>query len=314
MNKELRRVSTVVVAMFLALFLSTSVIQVFQQSELKASEFNVRTLYASFSAERGPILVAGSPIAGSRAVPTAFSWQREYSDGPLYSPVTGYFTLDQGTTGIEFALNDYLSGTADSQFLDRLNAILTGRDPEGAAVELTLDPEVQRAAWDALGGLRGAVVAFDPRDGRILALVSKPTFDPNELAGHDSSLVIERYEELLADPGRPLLNRAIGGDLYHPGSTFKLVMTAAALQSGEWDGSSRLPNPSSLQLPGSESVIGNTGGGRCGGGSEVTIADALRLSCNIPFAELGRELGYDRVTAQAAAFGFGDASLRSPSR
>ena len=120
------------------------------------------------------------------------------------------------------------------------------------------------------------------------------------------------YKRQLSDPGDPLLNRTISGDLYHPGSTFKLVMTAAALESGQYTGSSRLPNPSSLQLPGSDSVIGNSGGGRCGGGSEVSIADALRLSCNIPFAELGRELGYETIAAQASAFGFGDESLEIP--
>lgn len=312
MNKELRRVSVLVLAMFLALFCSSSIIQVFQQEELKANEFNSRTLYASYSAERGPILVDGVPIAESVPVNDEYSYQRRYLEGPLYAPITGYFTLNQGNTGIEGELNDFLSGTASEQFLDHVNAILTGQNPKGAAVELTIDAAVQQAAWDALGNLSGSVVAFDPGTGAILAMVSKPTYDPNDLAGRDSRVVIDNYDALLASPDDPLINRAIAGDLYHPGSTFKLVMTAAALESGRYDPGSRFPNPTSLTLPQSSSVIGNSEGGRCGGGNEVTLADALRLSCNIPFAELGQELGEEAIAEQAARFGFGDAGIAVP--
>ena len=180
MNKELRRVSIVVLLMFLALFGSSTIIQVFQQDNLKADGRNARTLYASFSAERGPILVDGEPIAvvgaGRRRVQVP---ARQYANGPLYSAVTGYFTLNQGNTGVEGALNDYLSGTANEQFLDQLNAILTGQNPKGAAVELTIDPAVQQAAWDALGDQKGAVIAIDPKTGGILAMVSKPTVRPD---------------------------------------------------------------------------------------------------------------------------------------
>ncbi|CAN5453280.1 penicillin-binding transpeptidase domain-containing protein [soil metagenome] len=306
MNKELKRVSTVVLLMFLALFTSGTVIQVFAADELKADGRNARTLYASFSAERGPILVDGTPIAYSQPVDDDFKFQRVYANGPLYAPVTGYFTLNQGNTGIEGSLNDYLSGTSNKQFLDQVNAILTGQNPKGAAVELTIDPVVQQAAWDAMGDLQGAVIAIDPKTGGILAMVSKPTFDPNGLAVHDTDQVIELYNQLLSDPSGPLFNRTLSGALNPPGSTFKLVVAAAALESGQYTPETLFPNPPSLQLPESDSVITNSGGDNCGGAPEVSLADALRISCNIPFAELGAALGTRAIVDQANDFGFNE--------
>ncbi|CAN5230420.1 penicillin-binding transpeptidase domain-containing protein [soil metagenome] len=311
MNKELRRVSIVVLAMFLALFGSSTVIQVFQQDNLKADGRNARTLYASFSAERGPILVDGQPIAVSTAVDDQYKYQRSYPQGELYSAVTGYFTLNQGNTGVEGALNDYLSGTANEQFLDQLNGIITGQNPKGAAVELTINPAVQQAAWDALGDLKGAVVAIDPKTGAILAMVSKPAFDPNALATHNGTDFRAAYDALINNPDDPLINRTIAGDLNPPGSTFKLVVAAAALENGLTP-ETEFPNPATLQLPQSDRTITNSEGGSCGGGATASIATALRLSCNIPFAQLGLQLGYTTVSKQARAFGFGDGGLEIP--
>jgi peptidoglycan glycosyltransferase len=304
-NKELKRVSIVVVLMFVALFVSSSVIQVVSADELRVDSRNTRTLFDSFSAQRGPILIDGVPIAESTPVDDNYNFLRVYSNGPLYAAATGYFTLNQGNTGIEGALNDYLSGNSNAQFFDQINSILTGQDPKGDAVELTIDPAVQQAAWDALGDNAGAVVAIDPKTGAILAMVSKASFDPNVLAVHDTSQVIASYDALIADPADPLINRAIGGDLYAPGSVFKLVVAAAAIQSGDYTPQSEFPNPATLTLPGSSSVINNAEGGSCGGGSTVTIETALRLSCNIPFAQLGLELGYDAINDMAKQLGFG---------
>jgi penicillin-binding protein A len=304
-NKQLKRLSFVVMLMFLALFTSTSIIQVFAVDDLKADGRNVRVLYDSFSTERGPILVGGVPIAESVPVKDAFSYLRKYANGPLYAPLTGYLTLNQGNTGLEGTLNDYLSGTANAQFLDHLKSIVTGQNPAGAAVELTIDPVIQQAAWDALGNNTGAVVALNPKTGAIIAMVSKTSYDPNALAVHDTKAVIATYKSLLADPSKPLINRAIAGDLYHPGSIFKLVVTAAALNGGDYTPDSEFPNPANLKLPLSTAVIGNAEGGTCGGGATATIATALRLSCNIPFAQLGLALGQDRIRSMADSFGFG---------
>lgn len=305
MNRELKRVSAVILIMFLALFFSTTTITVFQVDNLRAHDKNVRTLYDSYSTERGPILVAGEPIAESVPVDDKFKFQRVYTNPELYAAITGYFTLDQGNTGIEGTLNDYLSGTANDQFLAKVNAILTGQPPKGAIVELTIDPAVQQAAWDALGDHTGAVVAIDPSTGAILAMVSKPSFDPNLLASHNSQDVITAYNQLLNGTSNPLFNRAISGNLYHPGSVFKLIVTAAALESGRFTPDSAFPNPATLQLPLSNSVITNAGNGTCGPGENVSIADALRLSCNIPFAQLGEALGQKELRKYTALFGFG---------
>jgi penicillin-binding protein A len=305
MNKELRRVSLVALAMFLTLFVSTSVIQVFAVDGLRADGRNSRTLLETYSAERGPILVRGVPIAESVPVDDQYEYLRTYRQAELYAAITGYFTLNQGNTGLEGELNDFLTGTANEQFLDQFGALVTGQSPRGAAVETTIDPVVQQAAWDALGDQRGSIVVIEPSTGRILALVSKPAYDPNRLAAHDTRAVLAAYDELLADPNNPLINRAISGSLYFPGSVFKVLMAAAAIDSGEFTADDTFPNPPRLQLPNSSSFISNATGGPCGEGETVTLATALRLSCNIPFAELGLALGENRVARYAEAFGFG---------
>jgi peptidoglycan glycosyltransferase len=305
MNKPLRRVSTLVLLMFLSLFVSTTVIQYFQKPNLDADARNARTLYESFRTERGQILVDGQPIAYSEPSGDLYKYQRVYPGGPLYSTVTGYFTVQPSFGGLEGELDPYLSGASDAQFLDRINAILTGRDPQGASVELTIDPVVQQAAWDALGDRTGAVVAIDPATGAILALVSKPTYDPNVLAVHDPDAVEAAYQQLLADPSDPLIDRAIAGDLNPPGSTFKLVVASTALESGQYTADSEFPNPISIELPGTSTSIFNSADSACGGAATVSIATALRLSCNVPMAQLAGALGDDAIRAQAEKFGFG---------
>jgi peptidoglycan glycosyltransferase len=312
MNKELRRVSFVVLAMFVALLVSSTYITAFQADSLRADGRNYRTLLASYSAQRGPILVDGQPVAQSVPVDDVYEFQRTYPSAELYAPVTGYYTLGQGSRGIEDSMNDYLTGNANAQFFDQVNSVLTGQDPEGATVNLTIDPAVQQAAWDALGENSGAVVAVDPSTGAILAMVSKESYDPNLLASHDRDAVKASYDQLVADPGDPLQNRAIQGDLYAPGSTFKLVTTAAALESGDYTPDSEFPNPATLTLPGTSTNINNAEGGSCGGGETATLATALRLSCNIPMAQLGQQLGADALQRQAEAFGFGDDSIAIP--
>ncbi|AAT88127.1 penicillin binding protein, transpeptidase domain [Leifsonia xyli subsp. xyli str. CTCB07] len=291
-------------AMFLALLVSTSIIQVFQTDALAADARNTRARNDSYAAQRGAILVAGQPVAQSVPSTDMYKWQRVYSNGPLYSAVTGFYPINGEATGLEGALDDKLSGTSNSQFFDRINAILTGKNPQGASVETTIDPVAQQAAWNALGDQRGAVVLLDPKTGRILAMVSKPNYDPNTLAGHDTEAVNATYQHLLEASGDPLINRTIGGNLNPPGSTFKPVMSAAAFGTGDYTENSQLPNLASLQLPGSATIVKNDSLSTCGPGETVSIATAQILSCNIPFAELGMQLKPEVIKDQADKFGF----------
>lgn len=305
MTKELRRLSILMLVMFLALFGSTSVIQVVMADQLATNGENRRAIYDSYEVQRGSILADGTAIASSVPSDDLYSWQREYADTMLWAAVTGYFNpVLNSSRDLESALNEALSGTGGSQFLQRIDQIISGQSPRGANVEITIDPAVQQAASDALAGLQGAVIAIEPSTGRILAMVTSPTYDTNLLAAHDADAVNAAYNALIADPSKPMDNRAIAGGLNPPGSTFKLVVASAALATGEYTPESTLPNLSSYTLPGTSTPISNAGGGACGGGDQVSIADALRLSCNIPFAELASQLGNDVIRTEAEKYGF----------
>lgn len=312
MNTPLRRLALVVVSMFLVLMVGTTWVQFVQADALNNDSRNVRTLYREFGNPRGPIIVAGTPIAWSEPVDDAFGYQRIYEPGALYSSVTGFYSIVNGRTEIERYENDVLTGTSDSLFLSRLQDLITGKQPQGSSVELTIDPAAQQAAWDALGDQVGAVVAINPKTGAILALVSKPGFDPNLLATHSSTEANAAYQELLAAPNDPLENKAINGKTYPPGSTFKLVTAAAALESGQYTADSVLSAPDVLTLPQTSSTLKNFGGESCGAGGQTTLSDALRISCNTAFAQLGMDLGDDALREQAKKFGFDDTSLTIP--
>ena len=305
MNAPLRRLSVVMALLFASLLLSTTWTQFVAAEQIAAGQGNTRQLYAEFGRERGPIVVAGTPVADSVPVEDDYQYQRTYPGGKFYAHATGYYSIIYGTSSTEDALNDVLSGTADALFYTRLGEILTGTDASGGSVELTLDPAAQQAAWDALDGQRGAVVALEPGTGRILAMVSSPSYDPAALASHDLSAVSQAWEALNADPDRPLENRAISGRLYPPGSVFKLVTAAAALESGQYQPESVLPAPAALDLPLTEATLPNYDGRPCGPGDQTSLTDALRISCNTAFGYLGITLGGDELRAQAQEFGFG---------
>ena len=304
MNRELRRVSLVVAGMFLALFISATNLQVISSDQLAKDQRNVRSIYDGYQTQRGAILVDSQPVANSTPVADAFHYNRKYASD-MYSAVTGFYSYYQGATGLESSANDYLSGKNSAQFFEQLNALFSGNPVSGASIELTINPKVQKAAWDALGNRTGAVVALEPATGNILAMVSTPGYNASKLAVHSGTSAQTNYNNLLNAKGDPLINKAIGGSLYTPGSVFKLVVAAAALESGQYTVDSKLPNPRSYTLPNTSTKIHNSGGSNCGGGKEVSLYDALRLSCNIPFAELGVELGQEKIRNMAKAFGFG---------
>ena len=314
MNTPIRRIGIVVAAMFCALLMSSTFIQFVQAKDLQERPNNRRTLLASYSKERGSILVGGDAVAVSTETDDQYKWQRKYPKAKMYAPVTGYYSFTYGKNGgIERTNDEELSGSSDSLFYRRLVDVVTGRPPAGASVETTIDPAVQKAAYDALGDQRGAVVALDPKTGAILAMVSKPSYDPNLLASHDLPSVSKAWTKLTTDKRNPMINRAIGGDLYPPGSTFKLVTAAAALESGKYSPESELDAPAELDLPQTTVNLPNVDGKECGPGGKDNLAHALKISCNTAFGSLGMQLGQDALREQAGKFGFGQ-SFRVPMR
>lgn len=311
MIKSLRLSGAFVLVLFISLFLSTSVVQVLAANTISNDDRNVRNLYQSFSAERGQIFAGNVEVAASVPVDSQYRFLRTYPFPELYAPVVGYYTLNQGNAGIESAMNPLLTGQASSQFMEQVNALVTGSSPKGATVVLTIDHELQQVAAEALGDREGAVVAIEPSTGRILAMVSSPSFDPNQLAAHSTSQVLEYYESVVSDDQKPLSNRAIAGDQYFPGSVFKVLVAAAALESGRFQADSEFDNLPELRLPLSTAIVTNSGGRLCGIGETVTLETALSLSCNVPFAELGRDLGEGAIGEMADRFGF-EARLEIP--
>jgi peptidoglycan glycosyltransferase len=306
MNGPLRRLAGVVVLLFATLFASTTFVQFADADSLNSRPGNARTLYKEYGRQRGPIVVAGQEVARSVPSKDRYQYQRTYPGGPMYSPVTGFFSVVYGETGTEAAQGDLLAGTADQLFYRRISDLFTGRQPQGATVELTIDPKLQKIAYDELGDQRGAVVALDPKTGDVLAMVSKPSYDANQLAGHDTAKVTAARQKLLADPNRPLDDRAIAGRLYPPGSTFKLITAAAALSTGRYTADSVLPGPAQLTLPQTSVKLPNDDNQPCGPGDKSTMTDALRRSCNTTFGGLGMAIGQDAIREQAAKFGFGE--------
>jgi peptidoglycan glycosyltransferase len=302
-NKEIRRVSIIIVAMFLALFVSSSIIQVGTADELNADPRNTRTLEASYQVQRGSILVDGVPVAQSVPTKDGYKYQRVYPQGALYSSVTGFFPISGQPTGIEGAMNSELNGTGNDNFLDQVRDLVTGQHPQGNSVALTINPTLQQAAYNALGSQKGAVVVLQPKTGKILAMVGTPSFDPNALAQHNVDQVNQVYKDLLDADGDPLVNKPINATS-PPGSTFKPVVLSAALESGQYTLDSALPNPSSLTLPGTNTTVYNDDFSTCGPGDTATLATALIDSCNIIYAELAMKLGSSAIQAQAQKYGF----------
>ncbi|PIE26837.1 MAG: cell division protein FtsI, partial [Micrococcales bacterium] len=312
MNGPLRRLALVSFVLFALLLASSTWTQALDADDLRKDPRNRRTQLALLSRERGPIIVAGEAIARSEPVDDEYKFQRTYPQGELYAHVTGYFSLST-SSGVEQAMNPLLAGTDEQQFVDQLTNLLTGEQTPGATVTTTIDPKVQQAATDALAGRRGAVAALDPKTGAVKAMVSTPSYDPNQLATHDRKAANEASQRLQTQDDRPLINRAIGGDLYPPGSTFKVITAAAGLESGSVTANSTLPGPAVLDLPGTTAGLPNYSPNPCGPNDEVSLHDALVMSCNTAFGALGMRLGGDAIREQADKFGFGE-ELRIPVR
>ncbi|CAL9438585.1 penicillin-binding transpeptidase domain-containing protein [Streptomyces sp. enrichment culture] len=309
MTRHIRRAGLFCALLLVALLVNAARVQVLRADAYDDNPADRRNAIARYQQPRGDILVAGRPVTGSRDTGEHLRHERTYTDGPLYAPVTGFASQEYGTTLLEHAEDRLLSG-ADPVLapLPLWNDFTRSRNAGGDVVT-TIDPAAQRAAYEGLRSRKGAVAAVEPSTGRILALVSVPSYDPGLLSGNGRE-ARDAWARLNADPDRPMLNRAVQRT-YPPGSTFKVVTAAAALDAGvvtDLDEPTRSPDP--YRLPGTTTRL--TNGSR--GCADASVREAFTWSCNTVFAKLGVETGVADMTATAQAFGFNDGEVRIPFR
>ncbi|MQA62625.1 MAG: penicillin-binding protein 2 [Actinophytocola sp.] len=318
MNTPLRRVGIAMLAMVVLLLANATYIQVVNADDYRLDSRNQRVLLDEYARERGQLVsqFGGTILAHSTPTDDRLRFLRKYPSGKMYAPITGYYSWRYGSGGVERLNNEVLTGSDARLFVRRLSDMVTGRDPRGGHVQLTVNPAAQKAAYDAMTdkGFRGAVVALKPNTGEILAMVSTPSFDPNRLASHDGKKQEKAWAEWNCDQreencdhGNPMRNRAIK-ETYPPGSTFKLVVAAAALENG-MKADSQVLRDSRVTLPGTDTTLANFAFATCPGG---TLADAIAHSCNTAFAKLAGDLGASKLRSTAANFGISEDDLEIP--
>lgn len=300
MNKQVRLVALTILVLFGALFLNLAWLQVINAEKLANDPANTRLLRREYSLERGWIRSADDKdLAISEPSPERkLKYLRRYPTVELFAHPVGYYSINYGRAGLEQSQNENLSGRGGVVTMRELGDRLLGQGQKGDNLALSIDSRVQQAAFGALGQRRGAIVALDPLNGQVLAMVSKPSFDPNPLSEHDPQVQEQAWEALKANRTRPLNNRTTT-EIYPPGSTFKLVTAAAALENGMGTDTS-YPSEEGYQPRGTDRIIRNFGGSTCGG----DMPGALRVSCNAYFARLGAELPEGALEETARAFGF----------
>jgi peptidoglycan glycosyltransferase len=222
----------------------------------------------------------------------------------MWAPVTGYASQAFGATQLENIEDGILTGNDDRLFFRRTLDMITGEKQEGGNVVTTLNAAAQKAAYDGLLKRgKGAVAAIDPETGAILALASTPSYDPSTFAGNSTKADGAAWEKLQKknNPDDPMLNRALR-EIYPPGSTFKVVTAAAALEHGLYpDPDAKTDSPDPWTMPDTTTELPNDGNIPC---KDATLRNALRFSCNTVFGKVGSDLGKDKMLETAEKFGF----------
>ncbi|MFM9368904.1 peptidoglycan D,D-transpeptidase FtsI family protein [Streptomyces sp. Da 82-17] len=301
MNKPLRRIAIFCGLLMLALLLRDNWLQYVSADELRTHEKNRRVLIERYAQKRGDIIVGEKPITGS--APTTgsdFAYKRTYKNGEMWSPVTGFASQAFGATQIESLEDEILTGNDDRLFFRRTLDMITGKKQGGGNVVTTLNGRAQKAAFEGLGSKKGAVAAIDPSTGAILALASTPSYDPSTFAGNseDDQKAWQRLEK---NPDKPTLNRALR-ETYPPGSTFKVVTAAAALEHGLYDDpDEKTDSPLPWTMPNTNTELKNEGPIPC---KNASLREALRVSCNTVFGKVGSDLGKDKMLETSQKFGF----------
>lgn len=320
MKKPVRKLALFTVILFGALFVNFNYLQVIRSEALQKNPGNTRVLLNEYQNQRGSIVVAGNPIAVSNATKDKLKYLRTYPAADMYSAVTGYYSIVYGTAGIEKYENEVLAGTDDRLVGNNLSDLFSGRDPKGGNVVLTISPAAQQAAYNALSKLTvdgapavGGVVAMDPKTGAILAMVSTPGYDPNQLSTHKPAEIRDYAQSLSNQASDPRNNQAIAEN-YPPGSIFKIIDTAAALEAGIKP-DQQLPAPDAYKLPGTQTTLKNFDNQPCTSSGKDTLLHSFTVSCNTTFAQLAvDELGEDKLRDMATKFGVTTEPFEMPLR
>lgn len=306
MNKPLRHIAIFCGLLVLALLLRDNWLQYVQADALQKHERNRRIAIERYAQPRGDIIVDGKPITGSKQTSGSdFEYKRTYKNGPMWSPVTGYASQAYGATQLESIEDGILTGNDDQLFFRNTLDMLTGKKKQGGNVVTTLNAAAQKAAYEGLEkqGGKGAVAAIEPSTGKILALASYPSYDPSSFAGNSTTTDTEAWDKLQKknNPDDPMLNRALR-EVYPPGSTFKVVTAAAALENELYtDADQNTQTPLPWIMPGTRTPLKNDGDLPC---EDASLREALRVSCNTVFGKIGADLGNDKMLEMSEKFGF----------
>ncbi|MCX5525273.1 penicillin-binding transpeptidase domain-containing protein [Streptomyces bobili] len=312
MNKPLRRIAIFCGLLVLALLLRDNYIQYVQADSLASDTENRRVNITRYATPRGDIIVDGEAITGSVENNNGdYKYKRTWTNGAMWAPVTGYSSQAFGATQLEKLEDGILTGNDDRLFFRNTLDMITGKKKEGGSVVTTLNAAAQKAAYKGLGDKKGAVAAIDPATGKILALVSTPSYDPSKFAGtSDEDAKAWNAVQKKNNPDDPMLNRALR-ETYPPGSTFKVVTAAAALENkivSGIDDATKTPDP--YQLPKTTTDLTNEHG-TC---ENANLRYALMVSCNTVFAKMADTVGNAKMIEQANKFGFNNKELDTPVR
>lgn len=291
---NISKLSYVLLSCFLVLILYIGIFSIIKGPELSSDPHNRRLALYEESVKRGTIYDRNGTVLAQGSLK-----QRVYPRGQDTAQVVGFISQRYGRTGLESAYDRELLAMTDEGKIEALFDKLMGRPRTGNDIVLTLDADLQRLILDRLGGRKGAVAVMDPRTGSILALVSSPTFDPNgldQVVSTSDNKPVTKYENLMKDKDAPLLNRATQG-AYPPGSVFKLITETAALSANKGVAQRTFYCPGELNIKGAAPIKDT------GVHGQIDLSQALSVSCNTTFGQLGLEVGPDQFKATVDSFG-----------
>ncbi|HEV7932100.1 MAG TPA: penicillin-binding protein 2 [Actinomadura sp.] len=307
MDKPLRRVTIFALLLILGLMINASYIQGSQAEQLRADPLNNRQYLEVFNRDRGAILAGGETLVSSRESGKSNpKYARDYKDGDVFSPVSGFFAATGGKSGVELAYSSLLDGQDKRLTAERWFDSFIGKPAKGANVETTIDPNAQRVAYRALRGStsrRAAAVVVDVRTGAIKVLASYPSYDPQEIAPQTGDKGAKQVERLDKADSKPLVNKALN-ETFPPGSSFKTVVSAIGMTTRGLTTDSTV-DTGPLILPESHTALPNSHDhGSCGG--SASLLNAYAESCNTTFGRIALQMGAPALTRGAAKFGFGE--------